>query len=148
MRLVALVAASSGSLIRPPIAGALAAVASAHPIYTGRRTLVTMAAVDDDEDEGGRFGFQSLLKTCQFVTLWWSLWSLYDFYLTPYSPVPELAILSVAAAYAWSEEQAARRQGPPTPIDGQSSSQFVNASAAVTLPTLWPCTSEGCSAED
>ena len=112
---------------------------------------------DDDEPADGFFGFKSLWRTCQFVTLWWSLWSLYDFYLTPYSPAPELAILAGAAGYSWSEERrrplAQRRRTLLTRRRQRLAQATSEASGkpeeAVTgLPTPWPCTSEGCSAED
>lgn len=94
-----------------------------------------MMSADEDEapDASGRFGFQWLLKTCTFVTLWWALWSLYDLYLTPYSPAPELVILAAFAGYSWSEE---RR---PSTI------RSVSADAKAT----WgPCNEEGCEMED
>ena len=107
------------------------------------RERILMATDDDDEavDANGRFGFQSLLRTCTFVTLWWSLWSLYDLYLTPYSPVPELIILMAFAGYSWSEE----RKLPPPPGDAP---RQTSDAKATSLPTPWPCTTEGCSAED
>lgn len=39
-----------------------------------------------------------------FVTVWWSLWALYDLYLTPYSPVPELAVLTCTVHYRFRAE--------------------------------------------
>ena len=145
------------SQIRPQASGALSfgavnVVASngatrvhdRRPVHHGSRLSATssrrcraarMMSADDDEapDASGRFGFQWLLKTCTFVTLWWALWSLYDLYLTPYSPTPELLILVAFAGYSWSEE---RR---PSTI------RSVSADAKAT----WgPCTEEGCSVED
>lgn len=118
-------------------------------LITRPRPARMMGTEDDDDAAGadGRFGIQSLLRTCTFVTLWWALWSLYDFYLTPYSPVPELLILAAFAGYSWMEER--RRLPPPAP--GAAPRQTVDAKAsspAPSLPTPWPCTSEGCSAED
>ena len=102
-------------------------------------------ATDDEEDlVDGYFGLESLKRTSQFVTLWWALWSLYDFYLTPYSPIPELSILNCAALYAWQQDQKRR--------DGTRERAAKSASAppptSEVLPTVWPCTSDGCSAED
>lgn len=122
-------------LLRPATSLAVAAA--------GRHSLVTMA-VDDEELVDGYFGINSLVRTCQFVTLWWALWSLYDFYLTPYSPVPELTILGGTTAFTLNEERRARDEARRP---GGAGVTAVNASVA-TLPTPWPCTTEGCSMED
>ena len=92
---------------------------------------------DDEEEELRGFGLRSLWKTTLFVTLWWALWSLYDFYLTPYAPWPELAILAVAAGYSAREDAKLREPR-------------VRASATSTAASAapWPCTSDGCLAED
>ena len=103
---------------------------------------VTMAEEDEDLVDG-YFGLDSLVRTCQFVTLWWALWSLYDFYLTRYSPLPELTILSAAALYAWREDRKRDARPSSAPVASEASSKSRDV-----LPTPWPCTTEGCSAED
>ena len=65
-----------------------------------RKRPVYMMEEDDDEDLSSGFGIDALKKSGAFITLWWSLWSLYDLYLTPYSPAPELSILTVATGIA------------------------------------------------
>jgi cytoskeletal protein RodZ len=96
-----------------------------------------MVVQDEDEEEAiAGFGLQSLFRTSLFVTLWWALWSLYDFYLSPYSPWPEFLILVAAAAYSLREDAKLGRNSTPTPDSSFSSA------------TPWPCTSDGCMAED
>ena len=98
------------------------------------RTTHPRMMEDDEEEVGGGFGVQSLYRTSLFVTLWWALWSLYDFYLSPFSPWPEFAIL--AAAFGISLREDARQE-----------SEQKSADASGEL-TPWPCTTEGCMAED
>jgi|NorSeaMetagenome_1021524.scaffolds.fasta_scaffold131610_1 hypothetical protein len=124
---------SFGAAVNLVASNGAARIHDRRPVHRCR--AARMMSADDDEapDARGRFGFQWLLKTCTFVTLWWALWSLYDLYLTPYSPAPELLILAAFAGYSWSEE---RR---PSTI------RSVSADAKAT----WgPCNEEGCSVED
>jgi len=108
---------------------------SRHHTAISRHAGVMMAGDDNDEEALAGFGLQSLWRTSLFVTLWWALWSLYDLYLTPYSPWPELAILVSAAGYSLREDLKRDREG-------------AGGVRAASPTTPWPCTSEGCLAED
>ena len=104
-----------------------------------------MMESDEDEEESlAGFGVQSLLRTSLFVTLWWALWSLYDFYLSPFSPWPEFIILAAAAAYSVREDLVTTNRGN----DANTAASPSNSKSESGMSVVWPCTSDGCSAED
>jgi hypothetical protein len=107
--------------------------------------LRMMEVDDNDEETLAGFGLQSLFRTSLFVTLWWALWSLYDFYLSPFSPWPEFIILAAAAAYSVREDLATSSRADDVTIPAASSSKPKSQSG---MSVVWPCTSDGCSAED
>ena len=119
-----------------------------HVRHCHQRTslCLRMMEVDDNEEETlAGFGLQSLFRTSLFVTLWWALWSLYDFYLSPFSPWPEFIILAAAAAYSVREDLATSSRADDVTIPAASSSKPKSQSG---MSVVWPCTSDGCSAED
>lgn len=126
---------------------------SSQPLASARCSDIRM--MDDNEEEPlAGFGLRSLFRTSLFVTLWWALWSLYDFYLSPFSPWPELAILACATLYSFREDLKQREKRE----DGSSTSANTSLRASVSdLPSSslrpsakapWPCTSDGCMTED
>ncbi|KAL1500114.1 hypothetical protein AB1Y20_012787 [Prymnesium parvum] len=98
------------------------------------RGEVRMFNEEEEAEEAGSagFGLNSLFRTSLFVTLWWALWTLYDQYLLPFSPVPELAILTAAGGYSLLQDV---KRDPARAADSD-------------VWTPWPCTTEGCAMED
>eukprot|EP00962_Isochrysis_galbana_P045919 scaffold18267_cov146-Isochrysis_galbana.AAC.1 len=63
------------------------------------------------------------------VAVWWAIWSLYDHFLSPYSPVAEAVILCLSVAYCMSGDMWQQRLQPPSSGTNATAERKVAAEA-------------------